>query len=995
MVQDSKRNIRKDNKIVRRKPLFRKIWVSMIWLLILEIALLWGSVFGTDIISNVINNQKQIIDEKVISRGNYLQNEMIANWMNVGYTAESINRKTEELIQSGDLRIEDIGSSVEVSNPLLVDISDELISMMRSNRVTGAFVILNRDNLEPDMVKGEYKDKTGIYIRDIDPLSRSSHENKDLLLERGSADLVRKTGITTDASWSPKFDFGESGQSYYDFLYKPYQAALENRGAYDLKELGYWSGAHLLYGENREVMSYSIPLILSDGTVYGVMGIDITVDYLQTMLSSEEIACGDHGAAYMLLIRNPEGKVVGEVSFNSSLAGKSRGSMSEVLEKGKCYTYENKLDIYSRNGLFAEDHWTLIGAVPDEDVTAFAQKLEIALLISVLLMLVLGVAGTLVISYRLVKPISALSREVRSKNPRGQITLQPTGIREIDQLAGAIETLSTDVMETGEKFTQIIEMASIKIAGFQIDLIEKKLFVTKTFFGLLGHPEMDDREVKCDEFIEFFNEFEKYVSERDSTADSYVFKIPEKEGFRYVGLRYAETKEGYGGLLEDVTHIVMERKMLKHERDHDPLTNLYNRRAFARRVSRLFSKGRERLKVGALIMMDLDNLKHINDTYGHGYGDNYITAAASAIQKNMPETAIISRISGDEFNVFLHGYDTEEEISDIIHRLEKGLEEASIELPGGVTQGVKLSGGVAWYPKDGERYETLFRYADYAMYMVKHGGKGQIGNFDLQSYENDSEIQERKAALNTMIETQAVRYAFQPILDTKTGEIFAYEALMRPAVSQISSVVEALELARMEGKLNQIEEITWFKSLETFKQQIEEGQIGKGVCMFINSIPNQKMNVEKEEEIEQQYKEYLPLVVMELIEEEQMPEHIWESKKAVLKKWGARVALDDYGTGYNSESILINVSPDFIKVDIAIVKNIHMNADKQAVVEYIVHYAHLRGKGIVAEGVEIEAEAEKLIQLGVDYIQGYYVAKPDFTPPTASKEALELIKRMK
>ena len=135
--------------------------------------------------------------------------------------------------------------------------------------------------------------------------------------------------------------------------------------------------------------------------------------------------------------------------------------------------------------------------------------------------------------------------------------------------------------------------------------------------------------------------------------------------------------------------------------------------------------------------------------------------------------------------------------------------------------------------------------------------------------------------------------------------------------------------------------------------------------------------------------------MIELTEEERINREFWEEKKKRCHSLGCMIALDDYGTGYNSEKLLLSISPDYIKVDIAIVNNIHNSPDRQAIMAYIVNYAHERGKYIVAEGVETAEEARCVISMGVDLLQGFFLAKPAKDPGDISEEAKKVIDEMR
>lgn len=972
------------------KSIFRKILFPLMILVIIEILILVGSVFGQGIIDELNDNEKAIVDEKVVRRKNYLENEMISNWMNIEYTAQLINDYAQELIHSGKISVDGLDDSSESAAPLLSKSAGDLIALMRTNRVTGAFIILNTGDLSESIKSGQYENKPGIYLRDSDPLAQPSYRNQDLLIERAPIALVQQLGIATDTTWNPRFEFQETTQPYYDFLYKPFQTAYENPD-YTMADCGYWSRAFQLFGEGKKAIAYSIPLKLSDGTVYGVLGVDITLEYLQEFMPSEEIVDNGTGA-YFVALQGEDGKLSDVLSSGDT-------SAVTAVELGKIdtsqyYIHTEMLDLYNNNAPFSDEKWVLVGAVPMSSISEFTEKVKTALNMAVAATLLIGLAGSLLISYMFQKPISALSKEVRTSDPRDQIKLMNTGIEEIDQMTDAIEKLSRDVIESGKKFTQIIEMASVRLAGFQIDKQENKLFATEHFFNIFGHPELNERVMTPSEFNGHMDEMARYYVERDEMTDSYIYKVPDGRDNRFLRLKYREEEKKCYGLIEDVTQSLLEKRVLKHERDHDPLTNLYNRRAFRREVQKLFGQGKEVIKKAALIMVDLDNLKYINDTYGHDYGDKYIIKAAMAFQYFLPAKALAARISGDEFNIFLYGYEKEAEVRALIKAVKAGLDSMILLLPGDIEQRVQASGGVAWYPKDSDSFDTLMKYADFAMYTVKKSIKGEIGDFDKVQYQAKNSMFKNRAALTKLIERKAVQYAFQPIVDAHTGKIYAYEALMRPAMQEFKSVMDVLETAKYEGKLNQIEELTWFEAMHSFIKHIEAGRIDPDSKVFINSIPNQYITGQIEKDFYNEFGNYIDQIVLELTEEERVDKNVWEEKKSMHKMMGGKIALDDYGTGYNSEKMLLNVSPDFIKVDIEIVKDIQNSADKQTIVEYIVNYAHGRGKYIIAEGVETAEETKAVIRLGVDYLQGYFVAKPSVIPEKVSEQAERTIEEM-
>ena len=267
---------------MKKQPIFRKILIPLMILVILEIGIIMMSIYGQGLFGLIHTNAREIVESRVEARRNYLESIMVNQWMNLGQTVQKINQLADGLVEAGKLDIEAIDDSSENAAPFLNAVSDDLISMMRTNRVTGVFLILNADNLQSGMESGTYEDKPGLYFRDLDPESRPSNKNMDLLIERSPLLVARNKQLSTDRTWNTNFQFGTSGVPYYDFFYEPTQASFHYGVETSWEDLGYWSRPFSLFGEEREAISYSVPLRLSDGRVYGVLGVDILLSYLQS-----------------------------------------------------------------------------------------------------------------------------------------------------------------------------------------------------------------------------------------------------------------------------------------------------------------------------------------------------------------------------------------------------------------------------------------------------------------------------------------------------------------------------------------------------------------------------------------------------------------------------------------------------------------------------------------------------------------------------------------
>ena len=183
-------------------------------------------------------------------------------------------------------------------------------------------------------------------------------------------------------------------------------------------------------------------------------------------------------------------------------------------------------------------------------------------------------------------------------------------------------------------------------------------------------------------------------------------------------------------------------------------------------------------------------------------------------------------------------------------------------------------------------------------------------------------------------------------------------------------------MAQSQSKLYHIEQLTWYGALETYRDKLQSGEIKPGQKAFINSIGSQLLSDEDIRHMEEEFAPCLGQVVLELMESEPGGAGFFERKIQIINSWGGMVAIDDYGTGYNSEASLIFLSPDVVKLDMSIVRNINTDQNRQDVLSSLMTYVRTRGVKVLAEGVQTREEMETLVEYGVDYLQGYYVGYP-------------------
>ena len=300
---------------------------------------------------------------------------------------------------------------------------------------------------------------------------------------------------------------------------------------------------------------------------------------------------------------------------------------------------------------------------------------------------------------------------------------------------------------------------------------------------------------------------------------------------------------------------------------------------------------------------------------------------------------------------------------------------------------------MAWYPEDGTDYNTLKKYADFAMYQVKHSHKGEMKEFDIGVYNQEAYAVQTRSEFEQMLRNKAVSYHFQPIFSARSGKAIAYEALMRPEMPTLRSPLTVMKLARETNRLYDIEYITLFKASRAFEELQMRGLIRTDSLLFLNSIASVSLNDEDWQDYRERFTTLARSLVVEITEEEELDAAQLERKRTVVGASGV-FALDDYGSGYSNGSSLLTIGPRYVKVDISIIRNIDTNTDKQQFFTSLVDYARPRGILVLAEGVETTSELRKVLELGVDLLQGYCLARPAAVPPPISREAENIIRSM-
>ena len=429
----------------------------------------------------------------------------------------------------------------------------------------------------------------------------------------------------------------------------------------------------------------------------------------------------------------------------------------------------------------------------------------------------------------------------------------------------------------------------------------------------------------------------------------------------------------------------MAHQKTNHQALHDTLTSLPNRAFLNKRLEEELQKTRGGETVGAVLYIDLDDLKTVNDSFGHSCGDGVIKAAASQIADTVGPKAFVARVGGDEFIVILSGEDDLKNIAQIANRLVSA-SHREYEV-GGRNIHMSVSVGVTLYPGDGEIVEALLKNADSAMYAAKAAGRNCWRFFEPEMLKEAYGKWSLTQSLRHALERKELYLHYQPLIKLDSMEIIGFEALLRWNSSEhgMVSPVRFIPLAESSGLILPIGQ--WVLS-EACRFAHELADMGReNVHVAVNISPRQLAS--------EDFVEMVRLTMDETgIQPKQLEVEITENvlidsledsirKLGKLNAMGVGLSLDDFGTGFSSLTYLRSLPMHTLKIDKSFIDGITVDTVQEDFVRSIIDMAHAIGLNVVAEGVESEVQLQKLALFGCDCVQGYI-----FSRPVSGEEAL-------
>lgn len=408
---------------------------------------------------------------------------------------------------------------------------------------------------------------------------------------------------------------------------------------------------------------------------------------------------------------------------------------------------------------------------------------------------------------------------------------------------------------------------------------------------------------------------------------------------------------------------------------NDSLTGLPNRLNFKEMFTNIIMNSSSKV---ALLFIDLDNFKNINDSFGHSFGDVVLVEMSRRLKLADDKNVFVARLGGDEFAIVMNELDEFEQVNEFARKLLLNMVTSFTEKD--IHIHMTASIGIAVYPEHADNFEELMKSADTAMYEAKKHGKNQYVFFNqLMKHELYTKVA-MESHLRSAVDKNELVLHYQPVFCLKTHKIHGFEALVRwnSSIYGMVSPAAFIPLAEETGLISQIGK--WvLRTACSFISRLNDSRQEKltiSVNMSVNQLAEDSLvegvlNILKEYELEPAL---LTLEITESILMEDVETNLM--KLDSLKKHGVKVALDDFGTGYSSLTYLKKLPISILKLDKAFIDDITNDKIDTDIVRSIINMANTLNLNVTAEGVEKEEQLECLAGFGCDMIQGYYISRP-------------------
>ena len=447
------------------------------------------------------------------------------------------------------------------------------------------------------------------------------------------------------------------------------------------------------------------------------------------------------------------------------------------------------------------------------------------------------------------------------------------------------------------------------------------------------------------------------------------------------------TIEHYSAIARDITESKQTQDELQRQATHDALTNLPNRVLFLRKLSEALDRSRTLKRGVTVLFVDLDKLKDVNDTIGHGVGDQLIVNMSKRLVSATRPSDVVARIGGDEFVILCDGLGDEQIAMDVANRMRAAVTGQQIlqgfEIETSASIGIAMANSTLLAEmSSADAAVTLLHHADSAMYRAKQRGRGRCEMYSEEMSANAREKSALSSQLERALATEQLFLVYQPIVSTHTGRIAGAEALLRwqhPDRGVLTPPI-FLSLAEESGLIGPIGDWVTRTACADMRTWLDSGSIDASFVMHINVSARQLGDatfVERTMAALRDAKLEPHQIDLEVTEPTLLDDKggVVRTLNA-LKRHGLKMAIDDFGTGFSSLVNLRNFAADYLKLDGTFIRDIGSQGGDDPIVRSVIQLAHSLNMSVVAEWVTTQDQAQRLKLLGCDFVQGNMIGNP-------------------
>lgn len=514
---------------------------------------------------------------------------------------------------------------------------------------------------------------------------------------------------------------------------------------------------------------------------------------------------------------------------------------------------------------------------------------------------------------------------------------------------------------------QVFQQFVGNIGAFTYIAKEKAAYLDSAACHLLGCP-----SERINEF-EFFNLLEK-ISKNPVEGQKHIYKFTDGSISRFIKMNIYESSDEWLGFVQDFTRQITDFNDRQAFVEYDPVTRLPSFPSFSQKIKKILPD----VQRGCLATIYINGIDKLGSYLTVDNTNSCITSVAEALKSFSNDSLIIGSKSNYEICVFFRDSD-KMKIYNILNSMDEAVQNCVLTDDFGEIidisdkSRISLSIGCASYPEEASDFNMLVNFSEFALFEARASKRAVINWFSEENYVREKDSYRNAQTFSRIVQDNLLTYYLQPIVETQTGEIVAYEALMRTVGDIKLTPKQILQIGETQNNLYAIEKLTFFN---TMKLLSDNQQIFEKRKLFINCLPNHLLTDEDFNELYLTYGELLEKTVIEIVEDSAASAKGIETLKKRCGFTHSMLAIDDYGTGYSNSSNLLNYSPDYIKIDRSLISDIHNDLKKQQLVTSVIEFCHENQLKSLAEGVETVQELKTVIRLGVDLVQGYYTSKP-------------------